>query len=181
MIFGQCQKCLDVVGSFSYQRIKMVFWVFGYGSLVWNPGFEYDEKIIGYIKDYRRVFDLACIDHRGTPQHPARTCTLEQYDGAICNRATSLRLGAKVVQYYLIIVENSCPCPSFLLGQRCGNWDHAGIQKVGAKVVQYYLKLKNLSEVLPCLSIRQNEVETFEIQNLYVTKFDVIYRCLDAT
>nr|POE99834.1 gamma-glutamylcyclotransferase 2-2 [Quercus suber] len=62
----------------------MVFWVFGYGSLVWNPGFEYDEKVIGYIKDYRRVFDLACIDHRGTPEHPARTCTLEQKEGAIC-------------------------------------------------------------------------------------------------
>lgn len=36
----------------------MVFWVFGYGSLVWNPGFDYDEKIVGFIKDYRRVFDL---------------------------------------------------------------------------------------------------------------------------
>lgn len=62
----------------------MVFWVFGYGSLVWNPGFEYDEKIIGFIKDYRRVFDLACIDHRGTPEHPARTCTLEKIEGTIC-------------------------------------------------------------------------------------------------
>ncbi len=62
----------------------MVFWVFGYGSLVWNPGFDYDEKIIGFIKDYRRVFDLACIDHRGTPESPARTCTLEQKEGAIC-------------------------------------------------------------------------------------------------
>jgi len=36
----------------------MVFWVFGYGSLVWNPGFDYDEKMVGFIKDYRRVFDL---------------------------------------------------------------------------------------------------------------------------
>ncbi|KAF9681411.1 hypothetical protein SADUNF_Sadunf06G0223100 [Salix dunnii] len=62
----------------------MVFWVFGYGSLVWNPGFEYDEKVIGFIKDYRRVFDLACIDHRGTPESPARTCTLEYVEGAIC-------------------------------------------------------------------------------------------------
>ncbi|KAL4603325.1 gamma-glutamylcyclotransferase 2-1-like [Castanea sativa] len=62
----------------------MVFWIFGYGSLVWNPGFEYDEKVTGYIKDYRRVFDLACFDHRGTPEHPARTCTLEQKEGAIC-------------------------------------------------------------------------------------------------
>ncbi|KAH7687973.1 Glutathione-specific gamma-glutamylcyclotransferase protein [Dioscorea alata] len=62
----------------------MVLWVFGYGSLVWNPGFDFDERIVGYIKDYRRVFDLACIDHRGTPEHPARTCTLEAKKGAIC-------------------------------------------------------------------------------------------------
>nr|KAJ0215772.1 hypothetical protein LSAT_V11C300141090 [Lactuca sativa] len=30
----------------------------GYGSLVWNRGFDYDDKMIGYIKNYRRVFDL---------------------------------------------------------------------------------------------------------------------------
>lgn len=51
---------------------------------MWNPGFEYDDKVIGFIKDYKRVFDLACIDHRGTPEHPARTCTLESSEGAIC-------------------------------------------------------------------------------------------------
>ncbi|XP_020578007.1 gamma-glutamylcyclotransferase 2-1-like [Phalaenopsis equestris] len=62
----------------------MVLWVFGYGSLVWNPGFNFDDKVIGFIKDYRRVFDLACIDHRGTPEHPARTCTLESKKGTIC-------------------------------------------------------------------------------------------------
>ena len=62
----------------------MVLWFFGYGSLVWNPGFQFDEKIIGFIKDYRRVFDLACIDHRGTPENPARTCTLEAKKGAVC-------------------------------------------------------------------------------------------------
>ncbi|KAL0687209.1 hypothetical protein Bca4012_086886 [Brassica carinata] len=62
----------------------MVMWVFGYGSLVWNPGFHYDEKVLGFIKGYKRVFDLACIDHRGTPEHPARTCTLEKDEEAIC-------------------------------------------------------------------------------------------------
>ncbi|KAF2613677.1 hypothetical protein F2Q70_00013599 [Brassica cretica] len=70
---------------------KMVMWVFGYGSLVWNPGFHYDKKVLGFIKGYKRVFDLgkalfafACIDHRGTPEHPARTCTLEKDEEAIC-------------------------------------------------------------------------------------------------
>ncbi|KAJ3679256.1 hypothetical protein LUZ60_017267 [Juncus effusus] len=62
----------------------MVLWVFSYGSLIWNPGFDFEERIIGYIKDYRRVFDLACIDHRGTPERPARTCTIEPKKGAIC-------------------------------------------------------------------------------------------------
>ncbi|KAH8514477.1 hypothetical protein H0E87_007342, partial [Populus deltoides] len=62
----------------------MVFWVFGYGSLVWNPVFEYDEKVIRFIKDYKRVFDLVCIDHKGTPKSPARTCVLENVKGALC-------------------------------------------------------------------------------------------------
>ncbi|KAF1885805.1 hypothetical protein Lal_00042674 [Lupinus albus] len=39
-----------------------------------------------FIKDYRRVFDLACIDHGGTPEHLSRTCTLEEKEGAICIR-----------------------------------------------------------------------------------------------
>lgn len=72
----------------------MVLWVFGYGSLVWNPGFKADEEIVGYIKGYRRVFDLACTDHRGTPQFPARTCTLEAQEEAICwGRAYCVRGG----------------------------------------------------------------------------------------
>ncbi|CAM0958459.1 unnamed protein product [Alopecurus aequalis] len=62
----------------------MVLWVFGYGSLIWNPGFDFDEKILGFIKGYKRTFNLACIDHRGTPQDPARTCTLESEDEAVC-------------------------------------------------------------------------------------------------
>ncbi|THU60515.1 hypothetical protein C4D60_Mb07t13600 [Musa balbisiana] len=62
----------------------MVLWVFAYGSLVWNPGFDFDKRIVGFIKDYERVFNLACIDHRGTPANPARTCTLEAKKGAVC-------------------------------------------------------------------------------------------------
>uniref|UniRef100_K3YVU4 Uncharacterized protein n=1 Tax=Setaria italica TaxID=4555 RepID=K3YVU4_SETIT len=62
----------------------MVLWVFGYGSLIWNPGFDFDDKILGFIKGYKRTFNLACIDHRGTPEHPARTCTLETDEEAIC-------------------------------------------------------------------------------------------------
>lgn len=35
----------------------MVLWVFGYGSLVWKAGFEYNERVVGFIKGYKRVFN----------------------------------------------------------------------------------------------------------------------------
>ncbi|KAH0923476.1 hypothetical protein HID58_023494 [Brassica napus] len=39
----------------------MVLWVFGYGSIIWNPGFDFEEKLIGYIKDYKRWGAAYCV------------------------------------------------------------------------------------------------------------------------
>eukprot|EP00850_Spirogloea_muscicola_P021227 SM000241S08516 [mRNA] locus=s241:141194:143826:+ [translate_table: standard] len=61
----------------------MVLWIFGYGSLVWRAGFEYDRRVVGYIRGYRRVFYQGSTDHRGTPELPGRTVTLEPQPGAV--------------------------------------------------------------------------------------------------
>lgn len=41
-------------------------WVFGYGSLCWYPGFEYNKCITGYIRGYNRRFWQGNTTHRGT-------------------------------------------------------------------------------------------------------------------
>lgn len=40
-------------------------WIFGYGSLVWKPGFAYKRSKVGHIKGYKRRFWHGDDFHRG--------------------------------------------------------------------------------------------------------------------
>ena len=46
------------------------FWVFGYGSLMWRPGFAYAERSPATLQGRRRAFCIYSVHHRGTPQRP---------------------------------------------------------------------------------------------------------------
>jgi cation transport protein ChaC len=43
-------------------------WVFGYGSLMWRPGFAYLERRRAVLHGRRRAFCIYSVHHRGTPQ-----------------------------------------------------------------------------------------------------------------
>ena len=59
-------------------------WVFGYGSLVWNPGFETAERVIARLPGYRRSFCMRSIHHRGTPEAPGLVLALDRVEGGAC-------------------------------------------------------------------------------------------------
>lgn len=60
-------------------------WVFGYGSLVWQPGFEFIDQQIASLSGYARSFCMRSIHHRGTVDHNGLVLALDAQDGAQCS------------------------------------------------------------------------------------------------
>ena len=45
-------------------------WVFGYGSLIWDPEFDHDQSMPGRLHGYHRAFCIGSVHYRGTPEAP---------------------------------------------------------------------------------------------------------------
>jgi cation transport protein ChaC len=57
-------------------------WVFGYGSLMWRPGFAYEEAQHARLVGYRRCFCIYSVYHRGTHERPGLVLGLDR--GGAC-------------------------------------------------------------------------------------------------
>jgi cation transport protein ChaC len=62
----------------------MTMWVFGYGSLLWNPGFEVAHSTVATLQGYHRSFCMRSIHHRGTEADPGLVLALDEMPGAAC-------------------------------------------------------------------------------------------------
>lgn len=64
------------------QRGEM--WVFGYGSLLWDPGFEVAETVKATLTGYHRSFCMRSIHHRGSEAEPGLVLALDAAPAATC-------------------------------------------------------------------------------------------------
>ncbi len=76
-------------------------WLFGYGSLIWNPAFHYVERRIGTIHGFHRRFCLWTHLGRGTPERPGLTLGLDR--GGAC-RGVLFRIDETQVDSELDVV-----------------------------------------------------------------------------
>ena len=65
-------------------------WIFGYGSLMWNPGFGFEQSVRARIDGYHRAFCIYSHRYRGTAEQPGLVLGLDH--GGACT-GMAFRIG----------------------------------------------------------------------------------------
>ena len=80
-------------------------WIFGYGSIMWKTGFDYEEVHLAYVNGRSRRFWQGSMDHRGTVDAPGRVVTLIEMPGEDC-WGMAFKIPAKSIDATLLALDH---------------------------------------------------------------------------
>jgi cation transport protein ChaC len=76
-------------------------WVFGYGSLIWNPLMRFAERRLAKVRGYHRGFYLWSKINRGSPDRPGLVLALDR-GGSCCGVAYRLHADHVMEEFKLL-------------------------------------------------------------------------------
>lgn len=74
-----------VLPDFTDAPYPQPLWVFGYGSLIWQPDFPVAEMRLARAAGWSRSFCMWSIHHRGTVEHPGLVLAMDRAEGRFCD------------------------------------------------------------------------------------------------
>ena len=118
------------------------FWVFAYGSLMWDPGFAYRLVRPAQVMGYHRDFAMRSVRHRGTPQRPGLVL-------ALCPG------GSCVGRAFLVDAAQARAARSYLLEREIGTYAYrpAWIELRAGGQALSFLPTKSAPQFVPRLSL----------------------------
>ena len=90
-------------------------WLFAYGSLVWNPVLDFDERVVVTVHGYHRSFCLWSRVNRGSPEKPGLVLGLDR--GGRCT-GVAYRVPARLAEEELRLLWRR----EMLLGSYAPRW-----------------------------------------------------------
>ena len=91
-------------------------WVFGYGSLMWRPGFPFVERRAATLHGRRRAFCIYSVHHRGTYERPGLVLGLAP--GGACRGAAYRVAEAEWPDVYAYLLEREQPTETYIEARR---------------------------------------------------------------
>ena len=77
-VLSEEELAASLTGFLEGRDLTRGVWVFGYGSLIWNPAFHFDQRRTGTIYGFHRRFCLWTQLGRGSPDRPGLVLGLER-------------------------------------------------------------------------------------------------------
>ncbi|MGD8477038.1 MAG: gamma-glutamylcyclotransferase [Burkholderiales bacterium] len=87
--------------AFAQRNSDAPVWVFGYGSLIWNPLLRFAERRIAKVRGYHRGFYLWSKINRGSPDRPGLVLALDR-GGSCCGVAYRLHTDHVTEEFKLL-------------------------------------------------------------------------------
>ncbi|EJL26429.1 hypothetical protein involved in cation transport [Caulobacter sp. AP07] len=123
-------------------------WVFGYGSLMWRPGFPFIERRTAVLHGRRRAFCIYSVHHRGTYERPGLVLGLAP-GGAV--RGAAYRVAASAwPEVYAYLREREQPTETYFEA-----WSEVRIDGNGRAPALVFLSDRNHGQWAGALTLDQ--------------------------